>query len=360
MSVRYFSLLAYTVLLFLITIFILNSCSSSMGPEQYYENEFLGQLEADVDYAVLKPDGTVWAWGSNSTGQLGNGTLEPSDIPVQVLNLENVVAIDLCEGIGVAADKDGNICFWGNRLIWALPPELDTIVMVPKKISYLQSVKYLEVGGIYIRLLRNDGTVWQITMHHRSPTKFVHPERILGMNDIIAISDYLALKKDGTLCELPGYEFVEPKDGGLVDGLTDVKAVESLHHRRTIILKKDGTVWAWGKNSSGGLGNETYEDSAVPARVSNLTDIVAISAEGGRNLALKKDGTVWFWGLVYLNLDQNVEICQNVPIQVENLDNVRLIHAGAAIKSVVMKSDGTYWVFDAQSRIPEEVPFNNH
>ncbi len=65
---------------------------------------------------------------------------------------------------------------------------------------------------------------------------------------------------------------------------------------RTYALRNDGTVWAWGDNSYGELGDSTTSDSLLPVRVANLTGVVAIAGSYSHCLALKNDGTVWAWG----------------------------------------------------------------
>ena len=117
-------------------------------------------------------------------------------------------------------------------------------------------------------------------------------------------------------------------------------------------------VWAWGRNKSGYMGNDTCDDSSVPVKVENLNKIIKISANGSRCLALRSDGTVWFWGLVYLDYYENIKIYQNAPVLIESLNNVQLIKAGGGNKSIVMKTDNTYWVFDSYNRIQEKVQFN--
>src|SRR2546428_613650 len=64
----------------------------------------------------------------------------------------------------------------------------------------------------------------------------------------------------------------------------------------SLALKSDGTVWAWGMNLYGQLGDGTNTGSNVPVQVSSLTGIIAIGGGYGHSLALKSDGTVWAWG----------------------------------------------------------------
>lgn len=334
----------------LLILFIISSCSSPTEPDNKPENKFIGQVVHEVAYAVLKPDNTLWTWGHNSAGTLGNGSLENSDIPGQIL--ENIVAIDFTEGIGVSADRDGNIYFWGDHVIWLEPPPLDTIVTVPVTISFLKDVKSINLMSSDFHLLKKDGTVWHIKHDHNSPTKFIKPVKFDCINDVRSISESLVLKNDGTLDEL---RHSEPGEGGFIDGIYNVSALANVYVRRTVILKKDSTVWAWGKNNLGQLGNGTFEDSEISVKVKNLTDVIAISANYDYNLALKKDGTVWFWGFEGRD-ENNIPFGRNIPVKIESLDNVALIYAD--YKSIVMKEDCTYWIFDSEDRVPIQVPFD--
>lgn len=347
------------LLIFLVlTISIFLSCDNYCTTYQQKNSEFLGQLEADIGHAILKPDGTVWAWGGNSTGQLGDGTMNPSIIPVQVSNLEDVVAIDLATGAGVAVDRYGDIWFWGNSLLWAEGP-YELTITEPINISNLKNAIFIEMKGNIIDLLKNDGTVWRLEWDHLSPTKYLEPLQIPDMENVKQISSNLALKTDGTLCEFPNRLFIHSEKEGLIESIQDVAQIGNrIPSNYVIILKQDGTVWAWGDNTCGYLGNGTFNDSDTPVQVKHLENITSISVNGAQCLALQNDGTVWFWGLSYLNLDQNIEIYQNVPIKIEDIDDVVLIKPGGGNKSIVMKADGTYWVFDSINRIPEEIVFN--
>jgi alpha-tubulin suppressor-like RCC1 family protein len=113
----------------------------------------------------------------------------------------------------------------------------------------------------------------------------------------------------------------------------------------SVALKTDGTVWAWGYNYYGQLGDGTYTDRSTPAQVSNLTDVKAISTLSSHALALKSDGTVWAWGYNYFGqLGDNTTTNRNTPVQVQNLTNVVAVAAGGS-HSLALKSDGTVWAW---------------
>ncbi|MFB0516262.1 MAG: RCC1 domain-containing protein [Candidatus Neomarinimicrobiota bacterium] len=329
---------------------VLISCTLPTEPEREEEDKPVNQIASEMVHAVIEPDGTIWAWGYNYFGTLGNGTTENSDVPGKVLNIENAVALDLFHGIALAADQDGNIWFWGNYATHLEPPGLDTVITAPIKISYLQDAKSIHVFDQVVHLLKKDGTVWYMKLDHRSPSKFIEPEQVEGLENITRLSEYMVLDKDGSIFYLGNSA---PDELDSISSLTGIKEIANVRARRTVILKEDGTVWAWGKNDFGQLGNGSYDDSKLPVKVSNLTDVAAISANYDYNLALKEDGTVWYWGLVRPN--GAASIGQNIPVKIENLDDVELIYAD--VYSIVRKNDGTYWVFFCEDRIPEQVQF---
>ena len=135
-----------------------------------------------------------------------------------------------------------------------------------------------------------------------------------------------------------------------VTGLTGVTAVAE-GNGNTVALKSDGTVWAWGANSNGQLGNNSTTDSHVPVQVTGLTGIVtAVAAGYSDTLALKSDGTVWAWGSnSHGQLGNNSTTDSHVPVQVTGLTGVTAVAEGYATTTVALKSDGTVWAWGYNS-----------
>lgn len=306
-----------------------------------------GQLTVDAVHSILKSDRTVWAWGYNGFGTLGNGTTESSELPVRALNLNNVISIDQSYGAEVAVDKSGNIWFWGNLWIYLGTPDTDTNVVAPFKIAQLTGVRIITMTGVFIFLLKNDHTVWYIKMDFYSPTIVEGPTIIEDIPDIVSICEYFAVTSEGLIYDVLSNNYVQ-------ENSINIRTVSGNPGRHVLALNKDGTVWAWGNNDLGQLGNGTFANSELPTRVLNLTDITAISANYDFNLALKNDGTVWFWG--FEGREGDSLLAQNVPVKIEQISDAALICSG--YDGLIMTKDGTYWNFNVNDKITSIVLFN--
>lgn len=125
--------------------------------------------------------------------------------------------------------------------------------------------------------------------------------------------------------------------------ITGVVAVGSNH---TVAVKADGTVWTFGQNSFGALGDPTLGNGAVrtsPAQVAGITDVVAVAAGSSHTLALRRNGTLWAWGRnLSGELGDGSGAQKNSPVQVASLTDVAAIAAGASL-SLAVKRDGSVW-----------------
>jgi alpha-tubulin suppressor-like RCC1 family protein len=129
-----------------------------------------------------------------------------------------------------------------------------------------------------------------------------------------------------------------------VTGLTNVAHIAAGRFF-SLAVKTDGTVWTWGENLYGQLGNGTLTDSHVPVQVSGLTGITSATAATGafHCMAVKNDNTVWAWGRnTYGNLGDGTVTHRSTPVQMLGISDVIGLAAGTNF-SLLFKTDGTFW-----------------
>ncbi|MGD9732942.1 MAG: DUF1566 domain-containing protein [Desulfamplus sp.] len=274
---------------------------------------------ASLHTAALKTDGTVWAWGINGSGQLGNETTTGST-PVKVTGLANVSAIAAGgsgytgRGHTIALKTDGTVWAWGANEDGQLGNGTTTDSYTPVQVSGLTNISAIAAGRHHTIALKTDGTVWA-----------------WGWNQYGQLGN--GTWNNSSLTPVQ------------VTGLTNVSAIATGNYH-TIALKTDGTVWAWGANEDGQLGNSTwYYTILTPVQVSGLTNVSVIAAGSYYTVAIKTDGTVWAWGSnEYGQLGNGGIIESNTPIQVTGLTNISAIAAGS-YHTVALKTDGTIWAW---------------
>ncbi|MFZ2865084.1 MAG: hypothetical protein WA440_10060 [Ignavibacteriaceae bacterium] len=345
----YKTLNKFFLVLVVIYSIILIACSD-FGTEFNGNNKdkWHGKLSVDFIHSILKPDGTVWGWGNNSSGTLGNGTDISSDYPVKVVNLVNIISIDQSYGAEVALDVSGNVWFWGNLFIYFGPPNIDTNVVTPIKLTQIENPKTISMDGIYIYVMTTTGRIYYIKMDFYSPNVVEGPTLIRN----IARASYL--NKSLCICD-EGQIFNLHTTASLQDNnLNAICKISGAINRHIVVLKKDGTVWGWGHNDLGQLGNGTYEDSQKPIQTFKLFDIIEVSANYDYNLALRKDGTVWYWG--YCGRIGDSLISQNIPVKIDSLPKAVSICSG--FNGLIMTIDGSYWLFNVNKKLKTKIRFN--
>ena len=254
---------------------------------------------------AIKNDGTVWAWGYNMYGQLGDGTTTYRTTPVQVSGLTGATAIAGGENHTIAIKNDGAVWAWGRNEYGQLGDSTGTNRATPVQVSGLAGVVAVAGGWSHSLALKTDGTVWA-----------------WGRNSFLGVGDGIATNR-GTPVQVSGLAGVVAIAGG---------------GSHSLALKTDGTVWAWGWNDFGQLGDGTGTYRVTPVQVSGLAGVVAVAGGWGHSLALKTDGTVWAWGYnVYGQLgDGTTTYYRATPVQVSNLTGVAAIKEGGYHSLAIM------------------------
>ena len=320
----------------------------------------------DLHTLLLKADGTVWAWGCNNAGQLGDGTTIDKTAPVQVNGLTGVKAIAAESWHSLALKADGTVWAWGYNGHGQLGDGTKSTRTTPVQVNGLTGVKAIATGYNHSLALKEDGTVWAWGSNYagqlgdKTTIDKTAPVQVNGLTEVKAISSRehhsLAIKEDGTVWAWGDNRSGQLGDGTKtnrtmplqVNGLTEVKAISGgIWH--SLALREDGTTWAWGDNSSGQLGDGTTIDRIKPVQVNELTGVRAISGGDYHSLAIKEDGTVWAWGF-----NANGELCDGTtidritPMQANGLTGVKAI-SGGQLHNLAIKEDDTVWAWGNNS-----------
>ena len=276
----------------------------------------------------VKTDGTLWTWGGNNNagtagyGVLGNGTTTNYSSPIQIGLLTNWKQIEFAAATGssnlaAAIKTDGTLWTWGPNFYGQLGNgTAGNYYSSPIQVGTLTNWKQVACGSGNVVSIKTDGTLWAWGNNQYGQ---------LGNGVTITYSSPIQIGK-----------------------LTDWKQV-SLNYHATFAIKTDGTLWAWGWNPYGNLGNGTSIDYSSPVQIGSLTNWKQIDVSTGAVspgiMAIKTDGTLWGWGRNYYSeLGIGNSIAYSSPIQIGSLTNWKQV-SGGEYSFGATKTDGTLWTW---------------
>jgi alpha-tubulin suppressor-like RCC1 family protein len=319
------------------------------------------QVGTDTDWLVIgggalhrlavKADESIWAWGTNYYGQLGDGSITDSTIPVQV-GLADACPADpaktepgIC-GCGVAdTDTDGD----GTADCNDADDDNDGMTDVFEQIYGLNPLDAADAT------LDTDGDGLTNLEEYQAGTNPLIAGVGLPPKLATGRGFSLAILEDGTLWSWGSNVYGQLGNGTTVNSSfpqqvgTDTDWQEVFAGRDHVMaIKTDGTLWAWGYNAVGQLGNGTTVNSSIPIQVGADNDWRTVGGTW-HVLAIKNNGTLWAWGRNYSGqLGNGTTTDSYVPIQVGTDSDWAAVEGGSA-HSLAVKSNGTLWAWGSNS-----------
>ena len=277
------------------------------------------QVSGGTNYSLaIKSDGTMWAWGRSIDGQLGLGDITHRSSPVQIGALTNWAQVSA--GLGdhsLAIKTDGTLWAWGRNTFGQLGLGDITSRSSPVQVGALTNWYQVSSGAAYSLAVKTDGTLWG-----------------WGYNFSGEIGDGTTTARSSPVQVGSLTNWSQVTSGGSADDNT-----------YSLAVKTDGTLWAWGINTSGqlGLGDRTHRSS--PVQVGTLTNWYQVSSGTAHSLAVKTDGTLWAWGI---NTNGRLGLgditSRSSPVQVGALTNWKQVSNGLS-QVLAVKTDGTLWAW---------------
>jgi len=280
----------------------------------------------DVHTLAIKTDGSLWAWGDNTYGQLGigDGTNIRSNKITPIKVMENVVSVSAGEYHTLAIKNDGSLWAWGYNGYGQLGDGTTIDKLTPVKV--MDNVVSVSAGYFHTLAIKTDGSLWAwgdnggllgdgTTIEKLTPIKVMENVASVSAGTIHTV----AIKSDGSLWTWGFNNHGQLGDGTTITKLTPIKVMENVvsvsASEHTLVIKTDGSLWAWGDNYCGALGDGTTIDKLTPIKV--MENVASVSAGDDHTLAIKNDGSLWAWGTNhYGQLGDGTTIEKSTPIKV--------------------------------------------
>ena len=293
--------------------------------------------------AAIKTDGTLWCWGLGSSGVLGDNTITSRSSPVQTVTFGTNWVQVACGGDHTVAIKtDGTLWAWGNNATYgALGNNTVTARSSPvQTVVFGTNWKQVACGNSFSAAVKTDGTLWawgynaygQIgdnsIAHKSSPVQTIafgsNWKNISTFNCPSGVH-VACIKTDGTL-----WCWGRNTNGQLGDNSTAHKSSPvqtiafgsnwkqvSVGATHTAAIKTDGTLWLWGSNTNGALGDNTLVQKSSPVQtITRGTNWKQVCTGNTFTAAVKTDGTLWCWGLgTSGQLGDNTIVSKSSPVQ---------------------------------------------
>ena len=315
----------------------------------------------------IHPDGTLWAWGQGNSGQLGLGSYAYQVAPRQVGTASNWQSVSAGYNHVVALRTDGTLWAWGYNGFGQLGlGAANGYTLTPTQVGTVSTWLSASAGYNCTLAIRTDGTLWawgyngygQLGLGAASNTNQPSPTQVGTAATWQSLSagggHTLALQTDGSLWAWGRNDAGQLGQGTTASATGPVRVGTATWTSVgagpgcSLAVRQDGTLWAWGGNDQGqlGLGAAAGASQLAPAQVGPATTWQRVAPGSGFALALRQDGSLCAWG--YNRWGQlgtgAGTASQPTPVQVGTAATWADISAGFA-HAAALRQDGTLWAW---------------
>ena len=335
----------------IITLFFFTICTLMCNFIYAQQCKFVQVSSKSGHSFGISAEGKLYAWGSNSQAQLGLGTKtisEPTPTLVsQDTGWKKVETGNSCF-FSAGLKNNGSLWLWGDNVYDILGNQTD--LLVPTHTAQNMSWKDFSTGFFRILAIRDDNTLWGWGNNEGGSlgidsTRFTIsiPTQVGSDNNWSKIScglnHTLALKSNGTVWVCGSNNVGQHGNGTSMNGFFSDKFIQvGTDNNWTEILagaafnlaiKNDGTLWAWGNNQAGQLGDGTKINRLQPTQIGTDKDWKSLGYSGNSSAAIKTNGTLWTWGFgAQGQLGNGSKMSALVPTQIGSDTDWKIVSGG--------------------------------
>ena len=305
---------------------------------------------ANSSGAAVMADGTLYMWGLNDEGQLGDGTNITRTRPVQILKDEDVIFASLGEFSSAALTAQGELYTWGGNSGGQLGDGTTTSRNKPGKI--LENIEYVSMGLLEGGAIDSNGYLylWGLRYAEQDGTGDLDLKPFIAAQNVVGIqfgADHAAFEtEDGVLWCWGNNESGQLGNGSLADSSEPIPVLDNVRYfdlgmEHSAAITFDGSLYMWGNNSHGQIGDGTNINCTKPKKI--MDNVVFVSCGEYNTAAITTDGSLYTWGWNQWGmLGNGTRTDSSVPVKI--MDDAYYVSMGRGHSSCIT-NDGAIYIW---------------
>jgi alpha-tubulin suppressor-like RCC1 family protein len=287
--------------------------------------------------AAIKIDGTLWVWGNNSTGILGNASVTTSVTPVTTfIGGTDWKYVNAGESITAAIKTDGTLWVWGNASYGVCGNDISPTIISTPITTFAGGTNWKQVscGKFHTAATKTDGTLW--IWGSQSTT-----------NGVLGTNGYQSLVSTPITTFAGGTTWADTSTTNAEDLYTLSISIDY-----AMAIKTDGTIWGWGNGRNIGANLTNNNNAQTPTTTfAGGTTWKELSCGKEHTAAIKTDGTLWLWGSTNNRLGDGSTFAslRYTPVTTFLGGTTWKQISSGSVHNLAIKTDGTLWTWGGQA-----------